>query len=1694
MEDLNLDPTASDIEAGEMMQTSGIGDKDIPDLPMPDPKSKGFEPADQVADRGGNFAAVQTVPCGPPQKRSNHDINPDRQPYCSFQGSSYSHGDARRMKWIDDLAGDSLSDADDVSWIGSNTRWQSGPSHNEPTMDHTVENAGYWSTNNGLNSNWRNWSENSGKAYHPAILEMVASDKAAGKCLLYNLGHGTPHSTPASLEHNVIGASGFVTPFPDGSEKRDGDNDPTYCNARVAHMYLMYMLDVTSEEWSEYQEDFSEWGDWLEGLGQSIRNQDPGWLLEERQQKVFATKVPYKPHYATMLRGLRKLISDHWKRDVPSVEPMIEQMKEGTLTVDDIFMYAIRNDKKKPTTAADRPTLRQIEQCPYTFEELFHWDKNKRVNWWADPTKADWFHPSVIDPDGEVFGNFNPWETDEKEIWNGLWAERKRRAEEEIFGTRKQKSTRGKKPPRPGGGSHTGRPGGNKPGGNNGNNNRPNHPNWIGGNGGGNNNHPDAPPRPDVPDRPGDRDAKERWEAKKWRKDLHDKEFPHCQGPPCQHYGNGPHDGKGPDGQKATWSESLWQGYHDNFYPKCPGKWNGKGTGKWCKHQPAAFNPDNKDKVPGTSVDPDDKWGGLSEKTKKYHWNKWHQYHCPECPGQWDPKPGHKQLKATNGYCCHHPKYEENLPPAWKRPDDMPDKQQNIVGGGDKEDRDKNKPDINIGANNQGPDNIRDQLYPGQEGEDVLGKDWWNKIPDEGVTIHGDGPADNITINKDENNNPTVNIGVDKDKVEDHLNHEIDKDKHGDWTHGNANIHVDDDGVEISFDPHDRPDSPGNNLDFDKIPDGGVHLETNTGGKVNIDKNNDTGKIEVELEDLGPVQEGEDWFDWDDWTDRDPIIRDPDDKITSDEELERRLNALKDQGVDLAPGVNVNKDPDKDKITIEIDPDARPDSPPNLAERLPSGGVDLHGGTHIEVGDDHAVDISIPNIDLEHEWPDGGYDLGNGTRLELNDDGMITIHRPGINEPHNRPQGDNLPEGGLHLDWGDVTPGNDGGVDIHLPSGSLDQNSLDRIPDHGLDLPNGGEVVKNPDGSLEIRLRDPDEFTHVIGEIDTNSGNHYEVFRDPDNNGEITIKLNGNKIDLGDVPANDIDEIAEKLDKLHENKPPSNGLPPILSENEDKYKELFDRIDEAYRKKQELKYFIQWMLDWIEKIEIYLQAGEAGAIALAIEVCTKMLGFIFVNSFDNLKEADYIAELKVPQRCDDGGFPMKFVGDDHDRYTWKDPYPEFFNLLISPQAQIFVNLMKARFNGYLVDTRPSDRSGIRGAVVRMCFEYLTPTYSPGFCATDFEMKMFRRIPRQYPDPKRGTRGGVGWYEANPRFGRSIGLQRQEHQMQRQAEWSDLAEEHLGYFRPDFAQIIKGPKKQYPFKTQGGETWHTGTCEEKWGEVWRTTGPTNNDSGTGYYMHNIYSELGFGFQVDCNYQSSDTYHAVPMELHTMDPSPWPAHKLGADGKPRLTVDLQHMNLNTHDKSRKASRCWQMACISLNFFDAKGNRRHIKMVNVEDNWRGEGHEEHPEWGPGYMLRNDNKNSSSTERPRQLGQDNIEDHWKKQQTDPDNFNAGRVRAPLWLQPTDASWSSAQSWWDPETCKFIGLSLMFWPTKHEGGEGAAGSAGKAWHTCLFKKLRFVAQWPNNPGHPDYDLINTDQIDTRGYDPTFTSEYCRRP
>ena len=1427
---------------GQYMQTSGIGDHKTPDLPVPDPKSKGYTRPQDKAEKGGKYGAIQTVPCGAPWGRSNHEINPDRQMYCSIQGSSYSKNDPRRMKWIDDISGASLGNASEPGWIGQLTHWQSGPSQNEPVMDHTCENAGYWSTNNGLNSNWQNWDDNSGKAYKPALIEAVASGDNAGKCMLYNLGHGTPHSTPAGLEHNVVGASGFISPHPEQRDVRDG-GDKTYANMRVKHMYIMYQLDITEFEWDQYQEDFEGWDDWLEELHDSLQNQRIEWLLEPKTLEFFERKVPYRESYCKLLRGLRKMIGEHWKRDVPSVDPMIEQMKEGTLTIDDIFMYVVRNDvanPRKPVTDLD------LEKCPYTFEQMFHFDRSKRAKWWAHPEEeAGWFNPETMSfPEG--FADLDPARARRKERKSGMYYYRK--------AVEKEAQTKGKvpKPPKPpsGGGGLTGlgdmlgRPGGHRPGNNNNggnnNNNRPGRP------GGGNNNgnrpigNLDPNHIPDRPDNinmhPADRDYRDRYQARQWRQDLHDAQYPNCSGPPCQHYGHGPENGRHPDGSPADWTQTMWEAYHKKMYPTCNGKWNAKGNGRYCKHQPPQFDPNYN----GSGAD--NKWNAIDERTKKHYFNKWHAYHIDtaECPGRWDPNPGHPQLKATNGYCCHHPEYENNLPPEWRRPDDMPDRRQNIVGGGD-----ANRPNVEINPNNQQPDNIRDQLNPpNREDSPQPPRDF------EFTNNNNDGPVDNIHIGTDENGNSRVEIGIDNELADGLLEHEI---PDGGYHHNGAHIDVNDNGnIEIDFPDGDLEVDRGN-LDGHRLPDDGIQINAGNGAHGTINQN-DNNNIEIHLEDIGPDNEHNGgWFDWDDWNERDPIIRDPDaDRIESDEELLRRLENLRDQGVNIAPGVDIHVpelDPNNpndrpDRITIEIDPEFfnpdnhRPDNnnnrPGNHVE-LPDGGVDLHGGTHIDVGPDHEVDINIPNVDT-NGWPDNGYDLGNGTTLRPDGHGGIELHRPGVNEPHNRPTGDNLPPEGIDYDWGSVRPGQGGeGVDVHLPSGSIDQDSLDRIPDNGLDLPNGGEVVKNPDGSLEIRLRDPADFDHVIGHIETNNGNHYEIYQGP-HTGDIIIEQNGRPIDLGDIPAEDLNQIEDELDRLHGSRPPNNGSgpPPILEGDEDRYKELFDRINTAYKWKEGIKNFLQWAWHVWEKIEFYAQFGLAGAIVAAIELATKSLLFIFTNSFATLKEADYLAELKVHQKSCDKPFPINHLLEtgqtDYTVYRYDQPREEFFNLMISPFAQIFVNMFKCRFNGYLVDARCSDRGGILGGISRLQFSYLQPTYSPGFCALDFEMAQFRRLVRQYPDPVRGKNGSVNYYLDNPRKGRWIALQRYENQMQRQAEWSDVCEEHLSYFRPDFANIIKGPSGQWDFKTQGDTTWKTGTCEEGWGEVWADDGSDQQQQG------------------------------------------------------------------------------------------------------------------------------------------------------------------------------------------------------------------------------------------------------------------------
>ena len=116
------------------------------------------------------------------------------------------------------------------------------------------------------------------------------------------------------------------------------------------------------------------------------------------------------------------------------------------------------------------------------------------------------------------------------------------------------------------------------------------------------------------------------------------------------------------------------------------------------------------------------------------------------------------------------------------------------------------------------------------------------------------------------------------------------------------------------------------------------------------------------------------------------------------------------------------------------------------------------------------------------------------------------------------------------------------------------------------------------------------------------------------------------------------------------------------------------------------------------------------------------------------------------------------------------------------------------------------------------------------------------------------------------------------------------------------------------------------------------------------MDNIFTEIGHGFIVDCNYQTDDSSHASIYELNTADPKPWP-WEIGQKLSPKVTMDMENLCLaNTKQNLAKA---WQLAHIQMNFVDLKDptNVFHIKLGNKETQWknRGKGHGAH-----GYQLR--------------------------------------------------------------------------------------------------------------------------------------------
>ena len=717
-----------------------IGRQEWVDLPYKEITWQGqqiwHDPTDGYSNNGPLISSAVVVPSGPPTTRDNTPHNPGRRPYGSHQCSSYSGepvNDPFNFIFTKKLSGK----------VTQLDFWQSGPPSGGAVTEHVCDNAGYWTSAGGEYCNWRNSKydthpgASAGKPYYPTVLEAVT--KHPDLKLLYNLGHGTSKSTPEGVDYGVIGVSGYIQPFAD---MHDNTNDVEgedfnsvynniFASMNICNMYMMYRSDITNEELKELeeeQENFERYGEEIKRLfgpsGKDMFFMD----TDERAQRFLNTKLEFTETRCTMIRIAAMAIADAKKCKAPDTSRLLEKLKQNELTWSDClhwFWLNCSNRRYVPTYA----DMKEFLDEGYTLHDLYSGKIKWRFGWKGG------IDPSYI--------------TDILQMHP--FSRSKKKAKPEGFGFI---------PGTPGlPGNH--KPGGHKPGGNNNNNG--------GGSGGGNNNN-----KPDWIN-----SGENKLSFKEWRKRykaIHDKKYPKCQGPPCQHFGNGPHNGIGDQntGSKMTWMEYMWNKHHKKYYPNCRGTYMGgrRPGGTWCEHQPGG-----------------NKWGGLdeidvdqikgNEKFWKPYWTRYHNAAFPGCPGQWERDLRDHRFPDTNGYCEHHPFYPGNSNPDVDMPeqgvpirdeirdeardrinvDDYPDDWQWIFSHD--RDNDGNLIEINWG-DNQRPDNNRPNYRPedipeggihlpgSNENERPVLDHIQGLDPDQYPSLGPDGPGSNLPSRPDE--------------------------------------------------------------------------------------------------------------------------------------------------------------------------------------------------------------------------------------------------------------------------------------------------------------------------------------------------------------------------------------------------------------------------------------------------------------------------------------------------------------------------------------------------------------------------------------------------------------------------------------------------------------------------------------------------------------------------------------------------------------------------------------------------------------------------------------------------------------------------------------------------------------------------------------------------------------------------------
>ena len=206
---------------------------------------------------------LRTVPFGAPKSTDTEPHNPGRFMYASRQSTSYSAGaaitDAFKFVVLTGRNGGGVSEDPyyvDYNMDDADKVWASGPFANSATLEHAVENCGYWTAGDGPNSDLPP-STHIGSYFG---FEMFTKNKDLK--LVYNMGHGAAGSSAEGGEYGCVGIAG------DWRADRDSAKSANTPSTGIKKVYIMYRMDASDEYLEELEKA-------LEGVSLSSFTFDP---------------------------------------------------------------------------------------------------------------------------------------------------------------------------------------------------------------------------------------------------------------------------------------------------------------------------------------------------------------------------------------------------------------------------------------------------------------------------------------------------------------------------------------------------------------------------------------------------------------------------------------------------------------------------------------------------------------------------------------------------------------------------------------------------------------------------------------------------------------------------------------------------------------------------------------------------------------------------------------------------------------------------------------------------------------------------------------------------------------------------------------------------------------------------------------------------------------------------------------------------------------------------------------------------------------------------------------------------------------------------------------------------------------------------------------------------------------------------